>query len=231
MIKIYCDTADIKTIQKCIGKYRVDGITTNPSIMRANGVKNYLNHCNKIVKIAKQKPLSVEVFADDKDEILYQANKISRIGKNIFVKIPILNTKNKYLTNIIRILNTQKVKINITAVFTFSQVLKIKQVIDKKTPVIISLFCGRIADNGLDPESLVKKTCAIFKSYKNVKILWASTREVFNFYQSKRSGCHIITMGPNFIEKLKSKKISLNEYTRKTVIQFYEDGKRSKFKI
>ena len=93
MIKIYCDTADIKTIQKCIRKYRVDGITTNPSIMRANGVKNYLNHCNKIVKIAKQKPLSVEVFADDKDEILYQANKISRIGKNIFVKIPILNTK------------------------------------------------------------------------------------------------------------------------------------------
>ena len=100
--------------------------------MRANGVKNYLNHCNKIVKIAKQKPLSVEVFADDKDEILYQANKISRIGKNIFVKVPILNTKNRYLTNIIRILNTQKVKINITAVFTFSQVLKIKKVIDKK---------------------------------------------------------------------------------------------------
>ena len=157
--------------------------------------------------------------------------KFLELVKNIFVKIPILNTKNKYLTNIIKVLNTQKVKINITAVFTFSQVLKIKKVIDKKTPVIISLFCGRIADNGLDPESLVKKTCAIFKSYKNVKILWASTREVFNFYQAKRSGCHIITMGPNFIEKLKSKKISLNEYTRKTVIQFYEDGKRSKFKI
>ena len=206
MIKIYCDTADIKIIQKCIRKYRVDGITTNPSIMRANGVKDYLSHCNKIAKIAKQKPLSVEVFADDKDEILYQANKISQIGKNIFVKVPILNTKNKYLTTIIGKLNNQKVKINITAVFTFSQALKVKKVINKKTPVIISLFCGRIADNGLDPESLVKKTCAIFKSYKNVKILWASTREVLISIKLKEVVVILLPWGQILLKNLNQKK-------------------------
>jgi transaldolase len=231
MTQIYCDTADIPTIKKCVKNFNVDGVTTNPSIMRSDGVKNYKSHCLKILKITKKKPLSVEVFADTPSEILNQANKISLWSKYLFVKIPIVNTNGKILTPLIHKLNSNNTKLNITAVFTYAQVKKIKNSINKKTPVIISIFCGRIADNGVDPEILVKKTVKLFKNHKNVKILWASTREVFNFFQAKRAGCHVITMGPKFIEKLKSKKTPLNLYSIKTVRQFFIDGKKSQFKV
>ncbi len=231
MTKIYCDTADIKIIKKCIKMYNVDGVTTNPSIMRATGVKNYKSQCFKILRLTKKKPLSVEVFADNSNEIYKQAKIIKSWSKNLYVKIPIVNTKGILLNNVIKKLNSEKVKINITAVFTLNQINKIKLSINKKTPVIISIFSGRIADNGFDPEILIKKSIKIFKNFHNVKILWASTREVFNYYQAKRCGCHIITMGPKFIQKLKSKKISLNNYSINTVKQFYIDGKKSRFKI
>ena len=231
MTKIYCDTADIKIIKKCIKLYNVDGVTTNPSIMRANGVKNYKAQCMKILKITKKKPLSVEVFADNTLEIYHQAKKIKSWSKNLYVKIPIVNTKGKLLNGVIKKINSEKIKINITAVFTLKQLIKIRSSINKKTSVIISIFCGRIADNGIDPELIVKKAVKLFNNFKNVKILWASTREVFNYHQAKSCGCHIITMGPQFIEKLKSKKLSLNDYSIKTVKQFYIDGKKSKFKI
>lgn len=231
MTKIYCDTADIKTIKKCIKVYNVDGVTTNPSIMRATGVKNYKSQCLKILKITKKKPLSVEVFADQPDQIYKQAKKIQEWSKNLYVKIPIVNTKGLILSKIIRKLNHEKIKLNITAVFTLAQLRKIKSSINKNTPIIISIFSGRIADSGLDPEILIKKSIKLFKNYNNVKILWASTREVFNYYQAKRCNCHIITMGPKFIEKLYSKKITLNDYSINTVKQFYSDGKKSKFKI
>ena len=231
MTKIHCDTADIKTIKKCINIFKVDGVTTNPSIMRAHGVKNYKSQCLKILKITKKKPLSVEVFADEPNEIYLQAKKIKGWSKSLYVKIPIVNTKGLILSNIIKKLNHEKIKINITAVFTLNQLKKIKLSINKKTPVIVSIFSGRIADNGINPEILIKKSIKLFKNFNNVKILWASTREVFNYYQAKRCGCHIITMGPKFIEKLKSKKITLSNYSINTVKQFYSDGKKSKFKI
>jgi transaldolase len=231
MIKIYCDTADIKVIKKCIIQYKVDGVTTNPSIMRANGVKNYKSQCLKILDICKEKPLSVEVFADKPNEIYSQAKKIYSWNKNLFIKIPIVNTKGIFLNNVIKKVNAEGIKINITAVFTSHQLDKIKLSINRSTPVIISIFCGRIADNGIDPEIIVKKAIKSFKNYKNVKILWASTREVYNFFQANKIGCHIITMGPKFIEKLKSKKLTLNNYSIETVKQFYSDGKKSKFKI
>jgi len=231
MTKLYCDTADLKIIKKCIKKYNVDGVTTNPSIMRSTGVKNYKSQCLKILKITKKKPLSVEVFADEPHEIYKQAKKIKEWSKNLYVKIPIVNTKGLVLSKTIQKLNYEKIKLNITAVFTLNQLRKIKLSINKKTSVIISIFSGRIADNGIDPEILIKKSVKLFKNYKNVKILWASTREVFNYFQAKRCGCHIITMGPKFIEKLKSKKVTLNDYSIDSVKQFYSDGKKSKFKI
>ena len=231
MTKIYCDTADIKTIKRCINFYNADGVTTNPSIMRATGVKNYKSQCLKILKITKKKPLSVEVFADQPDQIYKQAKKIQEWSKNLYVKVPIVNTKGLILNKIIKKLNYEKIKLNITAVFTLVQLKKIKSSINKKSPVIISIFCGRIADSGLDPEILIKKSIKLFKNHNNVKILWASTREVYNYYQAKRCKCHIITMGPKFIEKLNSKKIKLNDYSINTVKQFYKDGKKSKFRI
>lgn len=231
MSKIYCDSADLGVIKKCIKRFNVQGVTTNPSIMRADGVKNYKSHCLRILKITKKRPLSVEVFADKPNEMLNQAMKISSWSKKLFVKVPIVNTKGLSLTNVIKKLNSSGVKINITAVFTFSQIKKIKNSINKKTPVIISIFCGRIADNGTNPEIIVKKTVKLFRNFKNVQILWASTREVYNFFQAKNCGCHIITMSPKFIEKLKSKKISLNKFSVNTVKTFFEDGRKSQFKI
>ena len=231
MTKIYCDTSNLKDIKNCIKKYKISGVTTNPSIMRSEGVRKYKEHCIKILKLVKNKPFSIEVFADNDQDIINQAKKISRWGKNIYVKVPVTNTKGKFLKKVIKDLNRKKIKINITAVFTLKQIIDIKKNINKKTPIIVSIFCGRIADLGKDPEPLIARAKIIFKNYKNVQILWASTREVFNYYQAKNCGCDIITMGPTFIEKLKSKKISLNNYSIKTVKQFYLDGKRSKFKI
>ena len=231
MTEIFCDASEINTIKKCIKLYNIKGVTTNPSIMRADGVKNYKSHCLKILKITKKKPLSVEVFADTPKQILIQAEKIAEWSKFLYVKIPIVNTKGKFMIPIIKKLNNSNIKINITAVFTFSQVKKIKKVINKKTPTIISIFSGRIADNGTDPEILIKKSIRLFKNFKNVKILWASTREAYNFYQAKKTGCHIITMGPKFIEKLHAKKISLEKFSIDTVTKFYNDGKKSGFKI
>tara|TARA_B100001540_G_scaffold106825_1_gene96184 strand:+ start:140 stop:835 length:696 start_codon:yes stop_codon:yes gene_type:complete len=231
MTKLYCDTSNLKDIKNCIKKYKINGVTTNPSIMRKEGVKKYKEHCYKILKLIKKRPLSVEVFADNDREIINQAKEISKWGKNIFVKIPVINTKGKLLKNIIKKLNNSNIKLNITAVFTLEQILQIKKVINKKTPVIISIFCGRIADSGIDPEPLMKKTKKIYKDFGNVKILWASVREVFNFYQASRVKADIITVPPNLIKKIKEKKISLKNYSKVTVKQFFEDGKRSKFKI
>ena len=231
MIKLYCDTSNLKDIKYCIKKYKIQGVTTNPSIMRKEGVKRYKDHCNKILKIIKNKPLSVEVFADKDFEIISQGKIISKWGKSVFVKVPVINTKGKFLKKVIQDLNNQKIKLNITAVFSLKQIIQIKKVINKKTPVIVSIFCGRIADNGIDPEPLMVKAKELFKDYKNVEILWASVREVFNFYQAKRTFSDIITVPPNLIKKIKNKKITLENYSKITVKQFFEDGKKSRFKL
>ena len=231
MTKLYCDTSNLKDIKNCLKKYKINGVTTNPSIMRKEGVKRYKEHCKKILNIIKNKPLSVEVFADNNKEIISQAVKISSWSRFIYVKVPVINTKRKFLKKVIRELNSKKIKLNITAIFTLSQMNNIKKEINKKTPVIISIFCGRIADNGIDPEPIILKAKKIFKNFPNVKILWASVREVYNYYQAKRTNSDIITIPPNLIKKIKSKKISLNEYSKITVKQFFIDGKISKFKL
>ncbi len=231
MTKLYCDTSNLKDIKYCLKKYNIDGVTTNPSIMRKEGVKNYKVHCNKILKLIKNKPLSIEVFADKSDEIINQALTISKWGSNIFVKVPVINTKGIFLKNVIRNLNNRNIKLNITAVFSISQIKNIKKVINKKTPIIVSIFSGRIADTGVDPEPIIIKSKKLFKNFKNVKILWASVREPFNYQQAKKTKCDIITVPPNLLKKIKSSKIPLKQYSIETVKQFFFDGKKSNFKI
>ena len=199
--------------------------------MKNDGVVDYFGHCKKILNLIKNKPLSIEVFADTNDEIILQALKISKLGKNVFVKVPVINTKGKFLKKCISFLNSRKIKLNITAVFTIAQILKIKNSIDKKTPVIISIFSGRIADSGINPEPIILKAKKLFKNYKNVKILWASVREVYNFNQAKKTKTDIITVPPKLLRKIRSKKISLTNYSNLTVKQFFEDGRKSRFKI
>ena len=156
--KIFCDSADFKTIKKLNNNKLVDGFTTNPSLMRLSGAKNYKKYSMKILSSCKKKPISFEVFADDENEILKQAYKINKWGSNVYVKIPVVNSKGKFMGKAIKILSDKKIKLNITAVYTFDQVKKITKSLNKKTKSIISIFAGRMADKGKDPIPIIKKS-------------------------------------------------------------------------
>tara|TARA_B100000965_G_scaffold211719_1_gene176903 strand:+ start:189 stop:887 length:699 start_codon:yes stop_codon:yes gene_type:complete len=229
--KIFCDIADIKTIKKFNKKKIVKGFTTNPSLMRKAGAKDYKFYSKKILKICKKKPVSLEVFADQYNGMKMQALKINSWGKNVYVKIPVVNSKGVFTSKIIKELNRKKIKMNITAVYTSKQTQKILKLIDKKTKLIISLFAGRAADVGKDPIPEFKKSISMAKKYKNVEILWASVREPYNYLQAKQLGCHIITVPPSIIEKIEKFGKKFDQLTVETVKTFLIDSKKSKFKI
>jgi len=230
MTKIFCDIADIYFIKKFNKKKIVKGFTTNPSLMRKAGAKNYTKYCKSILKITK-KPVSFEVFADDKQNIIKQALKIKDWGNQVYVKIPVTNSKGLFLDKEINKLNKENIKLNITAVYTSKQTSRILKNINKKTKVIISIFAGRMADKGKDPVPEIKKSIILAKKFKNVEILWASVREPYNYVQARQLGCHIITIPPKIIEKIESFGKSFKELTIDTVKAFLVDSKKSKFKI
>jgi len=230
MTKIFCDIADINIIRNFTRKKIVKGFTTNPSLMRKAGAKNYAEYCNRILKVTK-KPISFEVFADENEKIIKQAKKIKNWGKQVYVKIPVVNSKGHFLGKAIKELNKEKIKLNITAVYTHKQTLKILKSINKKTKVIISIFVGRMADTGKDPLPQIIKSINSAKKYKNVEILWASVREPYNYLQAKKLGCHIITVPPNIIGKIEKFGKSLKSLTKNTVKTFLIDSKKSKFKL
>ena len=230
MTKIFCDIADINLIKKFNKKSLIEGFTTNPSLMRKAGAKNYKNYSKEILRITK-KPISFEVFADDEKNMINQGIKISKWGKNVYVKVPVTNSKGKFSGKVINNLNKKKIKLNITAVYTAYQTKKILKKIDKKTKVIISIFAGRMADTGKDPVPEIKNSIKFSKNYKNVKILWASTREPYNFLQAKILKCHIITVPPSIIEKIEKFGKSSKKLTIDTVRGFLIDSRKAKFKL
>ena len=229
--KIFCDIADLNQIKKFCKKKIVKGFTTNPSLMRKAGAKDYEFYSKKILKACKNKPISFEVFADDHKSMLEQGIKINNWGKNIFVKVPVVNSKNQFTGRVIKKLNDQNIKLNITAVYTAKQTAKILKSINKKTKVIISIFAGRAADTGKDPVPEFIKSIKMAKSFKNVEILWASVREPYNYIQAKQLGCHIITVPPSIIEKIQKFGKSFKALTKETVKTFLIDSKKSNFKI
>ena len=230
MTKIFCDIADINLIKKYNKKKIIKGFTTNPSLMKKAGAKNYKSYSKKIIKITK-KPISIEVFADNETEMILQGKKISTWGKNVYVKIPVTNSKGKFSGKVIRKLNNDNIKINITAVYTAKQTFKILKKINKKTKVIISMFAGRAADAGKDPIPEFVKSIKLSKQFKNVEILWASVREPYNYLQAKQLGCHIITIPPGIIEKIENFGKSFSYLTTDTVKKFLIDSESSNFKI
>ena len=229
--QIYCDIAEINLIKKFNKKKIVKGFTTNPSLMRKAGAKDYRSYSKKILKICKQKPVSLEVFGDNYKEMKRQALQINSWGKNVYVKIPVVNSKGKFSGKIIKELNHKKIKLNITAVYTSDQTEKILKCINKKTKVIISIFAGRAGDTGKDPLPVFKKSIIKSKNFKNVKILWASVREPYNYLQAKQLGCHIITIPPSIIKKIENFGKSFQKLTLETVKAFLVDSKKSRFKI
>ncbi len=229
-INIYADGADYEEILKLKNKSLIKGFTTNPSLMRKSGVKNYKNFAKKLIKNIS-KPISFEVFSDDLKGMSRQAEIINSWGKNIYVKIPIVNSKGKSTIEIIKKLNKKNIKLNITAVFTLTQVKQILNNINKNADLIISIFAGRIADTGRDPVPVIKDAIKLKKNFKKVKILWASTREVLNIYQAEKINCDIITVPNNMLKKISLKNKNLNKYSIETSRDFYIDGKKSKFNI
>ncbi len=231
MTQIYCDIADIKTIKKYSKKKIVKGFTTNPSLMRKAGAKNYELYSREILKICKNKPISFEVFADDYKSILRQALKIKSWGRNVYVKVPVENSKGIFMGKVINELSKKNIKMNITAVYTHKQTAKIFNKIKGKNKVIISIFAGRAADVGKDPIPEIKKSINIVKKNKNVKILWASVREPYNYLQASQLGCHLITIPPSIITKIEKFGKSFKSLTNDTIKAFLKDSKKSKFKI
>ena len=229
--KIFCDIADISSIKKFNNKSIVKGFTTNPSLMRKAGAKDYKSYSKKILKVCRNKPISFEVFADDQYSMIEQGKKINSWGKNVYVKVPVVNSKNKFSGNVIRELNKKNIKLNVTAVYTSKQTEKILNVINKKTKVIISIFAGRAGDTGKDPIPEFIKSIKLAKKFKNVEILWASVREPYNYLQAKQLGCHIITIPPTVIEKIENFGKTFNQLTIETVKAFLVDSKKSNFKM
>jgi transaldolase len=229
--KIFCDIAELNLIKKFNKKKIVRGFTTNPSLMRKAGAKDYKSYSKKILKICKKKPVSLEVFGDDYLSMKKQALKIKDWGKNVYVKIPITNSKKKFMGRLIKELSNQNINLNITAVYSSKQANEILKNINKKAKVIISIFAGRAADTGKDPLPEFKKSLSMAKKFKNVEILWASVREPYNYIQAKQLGCHIITVPPSIIEKIEKFGKSFSILTNETVKGFLKDSKKSKFKI
>jgi len=229
--KIFCDIADYKTIKLFNKKKIVDGFTTNPSLMRLAGAKSYKEYCIKLLKVCKKKPISFEVFADNFDEMFNQALKINNWGKNVYVKIPVVNSRGNFTGPIIKKLSNRGIKLNITAVYSLKQTVRVIDCLNKKSKSIISIFAGRMADKGKDPLPIFKKSILKVKKYKNIEILWASTREAYNYLQARQLHCHIITMPPKIIDQISNFGKDLNQLTVETVKGFLIDSKKSKFKI
>ena len=230
-IKIFCDIADLSLIKKFNKKQIVKGFTTNPSLMRKAGAKDYKSYSKKILQVCKNKPVSFEVFADDQKSMIKQGNEINTWGKNVYVKVPVVNSKNKFSGKVIKELNSKNIKLNITAVYTAKQTSKILKEINKKTSIIISIFAGRASDTGKDPIPEFVKSIKLAEKFKNVEILWASVREPYNFLQAKQLGCHIITIPPTLIEKIEKFGKSFDQLTVETVKAFLIDSKKSNFKL
>ena len=229
--KIFCDSADFTTIKKLNKNPLVSGFTTNPSLMRLSGAKNYKNYSLKLLKVCNKKPISLEVFGDTFEQMLRQAMIINSWGKNVYVKIPVVNSKGLFSGKVIKTLSHKGIKLNITAVYTVKQVKKILECINKNSKTIISIFSGRMSDVGKDPVPIIKESVRLTRKMKNVEMLWASTREAYNYLQAKNCACSIITMPSAIIQKISKFGKTYQELTLDTVKKFLKDSRDSNFKI
>ena len=230
-IKLFADGADLKTMKNVYDEGIVGGFTTNPTLMRNAGVTNYEAFAKSALQMIPDAPLSFEVFSDDFDAMEREARKITSWGKNVYVKIPITNTKGESSAPLIEKLSRDGSKLNITAILTVEQVRTVAGVISQSTPSIISVFAGRIADTGRDPTQIMREARKILEPNKSAELLWASSRELINIMQAEECGCHIITVTNELLKKLKMVGKDLNELSLDTVKMFYNDAQSVGYNI
>lgn len=230
-VEIYADGASIEEFVSLNKNPIIKGFTTNPSLMKKNGIADYTLFASELLDIIKNKPISFEVFADELDEMEAQALKINSWGENVYVKIPVTNTKGISVVSLIKSLQKKKIKLNITAIFTKSQIEEILLNLIDDVPSIISIFCGRIADTGQDPGEIIRFAREKINKNSKVKILWASTRELLNIFQANDLETDIITVPNELLKKLNLIGKNLDEYSLETVQSFYQDAKSSKYLI
>lgn len=230
-IKLYADGADIASMQKLYQLPYIQGFTTNPTLMNKAGITDYEAFAHEVLKAIPDRSVSFEVFSDDFEDMERQARLIATWGENVYVKIPVTNTKGESATPLIRKLTDAGVKLNVTAVFTLEQTRAVADALHNGAPAILSIFAGRIADAGIDPVPLMAEALKMIAPMPNIELLWASPREVFNVVQANDIGCHIITATPDILGKLKSLGKDLTEFSLDTVKMFYNDATAAGFKL
>lgn len=230
-IKIYADGAVLEEMLAALERGRVTGFTTNPSLMKKAGITSYIDFAEKVLASIKDYPVSFEVFADDLETMEKEAEKIASLGKNVYVKIPITNSKGESTIDLIHKLAEKGIKLNVTAIFTVEQVKATVDALVEGVPAIVSVFAGRVADTGIDPEPLMKESLALCRQKEAIELLWASPREVYNVYQADCLGVDIITCTPSIISKLDLQGKDLDEYSLETVQMFLKDSQSLGFSI
>ncbi len=230
-IKIYADGAKLEDMLAVYESKSVDGFTTNPTLMKQGGVRDYELFSKELLAKITDLSISFEVFADDLAEMERQGRKIHPWGKNVYVKIPVTNTKGQFTTEIVQRLSKDGIPLNVTAILTVDQVKKVAAALNPNTPSIVSVFAGRIADAGVDPLPIMKESAQILKSLPKCELLWASTREVYNIFQAQDCGCHIITVPNDILKKLKGIGKDLDAVSLDTVKTFYLDGQQAGFAL
>lgn len=230
-IKIFADGAEKAGMLEMYANPVISGFTTNPTLMKKVGIKSYVDFSKDILSCIKDKPISLEVFSDDFDEMERQAIEINSWGDNIYVKIPITNTKGESAVNLIEKLAKKGVKLNITAIMTVEQVKHILPALQHSPASYVSVFAGRIADAGIDPIPIMKEVVELLKPYPQMELIWASPRELLNIVQADDIGCHIITVTNDILKKLPTLGKDLNEFSLDTVKMFYNDAQAAGYKI
>jgi transaldolase len=230
-IKLFADGADIEDMRRLVNLSHIQGLTTNPTLMALAGVSNYESFAKEVLTFIKDKPISFEVFSDDFDNMERQANKIAGWGDNIYVKIPITNTKGVSSAPLVKALSLNGVQLNVTAILTLEQVSIVRDALSPDTPAIVSVFAGRIADTGRDPIPIMTEAKALLLDQPKTELLWASPREVLNIIQADQLGCDIITATPDILNKLSKLDYDLERFSLDTVRMFYDDAKKAKYTL
>jgi transaldolase len=230
-VKIFADGADLKGMKEAAAHPHVKGFTTNPTLMRQAGVTDYKQFALDVLKLIPDRPVSFEVFADDFPTMEAQGREIASWGSNVYVKVPVTNTKGEFAGPLMTRLSSAGVKLNVTAIMTNEQVRRVAAVLAKDVPTIVSVFAGRIADTGRDPVPIMREAVALLKERPKAELLWASPRELLNIFQADEIGCHIITVTGDVIRKLALVGKDLDRYSLETVAMFYKDALSAAFTI